>query len=97
MGPPANTYAGGPRAAQGPIGPMTMESRKRPAPDRSDGRSQGAASSKSGPPQGSNTGSASDRLQHWWREQQKKKKLDGRSFQRKSGIWSLNRKPTWIC
>ncbi|GBO05385.1 Brahma-associated protein [Araneus ventricosus] len=59
MGPPANTYTGGPRAAQGPIGPMTMESRKRPAPDRSDGRSQGAASSKSGPPQGSNTGSAS--------------------------------------
>ncbi|CAL1286470.1 unnamed protein product [Larinioides sclopetarius] len=59
MGPPSNTYAGGPRAAQGPIGPMAMESRKRPAPDRSDGRSQGAASSKSGPPQGSSTGSGS--------------------------------------
>lgn len=34
-----------PRASQ-PMGSMAMESRKRPAPDRSDARSQGPPSSK---------------------------------------------------
>ena len=43
MGSSASGYA--PRASQ-PMGSMAMESRKRPAPDRSDGRSQGPPSSK---------------------------------------------------
>lgn len=44
MGSTGSGYS--PRASQ----PMGMESRKRPASDRSDGRSQGPPSSKSGPP-----------------------------------------------
>ncbi|XP_054724523.1 brahma-associated protein of 60 kDa-like [Uloborus diversus] len=59
MGPPANTYAAGGRAPQGPMGSMPMESRKRPAPDRADGRAQGPPSSKSGPPSSGNATSAS--------------------------------------
>ncbi|XP_035231016.1 brahma-associated protein of 60 kDa-like [Stegodyphus dumicola] len=60
MGPPANTYAAGGRTPQGPMPSMGMESRKRPAPDRSDSRSQGPPSSKSsGPPPGSTTTSTS--------------------------------------
>ncbi|XP_015922861.1 brahma-associated protein of 60 kDa isoform X2 [Parasteatoda tepidariorum] len=58
MGPPTQTYPA--RAPQGPMGPMPMESRKRPAPDRSDSRSQGPTSAKSGgPPSSSNPSSAS--------------------------------------
>lgn len=43
MGSSGSGYS--PRASQ-PMGSMGMESRKRPAPDRSDGRSQGPPSSK---------------------------------------------------
>ncbi|KAG8180750.1 hypothetical protein JTE90_026224 [Oedothorax gibbosus] len=52
MGPPTNSYSGraGPQGAMG--GPIAMESRKRPAPDRSEGRAQGPTSSKSAPSSG---------------------------------------------
>lgn len=56
MGSSASGYS--PRASQ-PMGSMGMESRKRPAPDRSDGRSQGPPSSKSGPPPSSGSSNTS--------------------------------------